>query len=321
MAPSTLRKAIGAVKDQTSIGIAKVASNIASKLEADERWRSDFSRRDLVCYKERKEAGSEGSSHRNRNDRYGGVRYIFRSLSPRPNKYDYGDFKGDNGYGAYGMPRRTRSYGFSIWSTHIKVSASYTSVAKKIDELIAFYNWCKEMSMARSSEYPDVRRITTNSENGSWDAFPSNGQPEVTSAWQTPAADPGKADWELALVESASNLLRQKASLGGGLDPLLLNVMYDQGTVMHHVSIPQLSAGSASRVALLGPGKSTAQVLAFPEPDGTVQNVNQDPFAASFSIPPPSYVQMSDMEKKQHFCCPGTTGLAAICKGWNARSN
>jgi hypothetical protein len=33
MAKSTIRKAIGAVKDQTSIGIAKVARNIESKLK------------------------------------------------------------------------------------------------------------------------------------------------------------------------------------------------------------------------------------------------------------------------------------------------
>ena len=33
MVPTTLRKAIGAVKDQTSIGIAKVASNLAPDLE------------------------------------------------------------------------------------------------------------------------------------------------------------------------------------------------------------------------------------------------------------------------------------------------
>ena len=39
-----------------------------------------------------------------------------------------------------------------------------------------------------------------------WEAFPSDG---VTSAWQNPAAEPGKADWELALVETASNLEKQ----------------------------------------------------------------------------------------------------------------
>ncbi|KAE8724506.1 putative clathrin assembly protein [Hibiscus syriacus] len=243
----------------------------------------------------------------------------------------------------------------------VKAFDAYASAAKQIDELVAFYNFCKDMGVARSSEYPEVQRIREEPEpdmneikalpppenytpspppepepvkppepqkdlvdlrddgvtaddqgnklalalfngpaanNGSWEAFPSNGQPEVTSAWQTPAAEPGKADWELALVESASNLSRQKAALGGGLDPLLLNGMYDQGMVRQQVSTAHLSGGSASSVALPMPGKT--QVLALPAPDGTVQNFNQDPFAASLTIPPPSYVQMADMEKKQH---------------------
>ena len=280
----------------------------------------------------------------------------------------------------------------------VKTFDAYASAAKQIDELVGFYNWCKDTGVARSSEYPEVQRITgklletleefvrdrskrpkspekreelppppaqeeepvpnmneikalpapenytpppppepepkpkqqevthdlvdlredsltaddqgnkfalalfagpvSNKANGSWEAFPSNGQPEVTSAWQTPAAEPGKADWELALVESASNLVRQKQDLGGGLDPLLLNGMYDQGMVRQHVSTAQLSGGSASSVALPGPGKTTP-VLALPAPDGSVQAVNQDPFAASLTIPPPSYVQMADMEKKQ----------------------
>ncbi|KAL0394273.1 UNVERIFIED_CONTAM: putative clathrin assembly protein [Sesamum latifolium] len=44
--------------------------------------------------------------------------------------------------------------------------------------------------------------------------------------------------------------------MGGGLDPLLLNGMYDQGMVRQHVSTAQLSGGSASSVALPGPGAS-----------------------------------------------------------------
>ncbi|XP_030452495.1 putative clathrin assembly protein At2g25430 [Syzygium oleosum] len=281
----------------------------------------------------------------------------------------------------------------------VKAFDAYASAAKQIDELIAFYNWCKGTGVARSSEYPEVQRITSklletleefvrdrakrpksperreelppvaqeeepvpdmneikalpppenytpapppepepeppkpqvtedlvdlrddgvtaddqgnkfalalfagppaNTGNGSWEAFRSNGEPEVTSAWQNPAAEAGKEDWELALVETASNLSKQKAALGGGLDPLLLNGMYDQGMVRQHVSTTQLSGGSASSVALPGLGKSTTPVLALPAPDGTVQTVNQDPFAASLSIPPPSYVQMADMEQKQH---------------------
>lgn len=113
----------------------------------------------------------------------------------------------------------------------------------------------------------------TNKGNNSWEAFPSNGEPEVNSAWDNPAAESGKADWELALVESASNLSKQKAALGGGLDPLLLNGIYDQGMVRQHVSTAQLSGGSASSVALPAAGKSATPVLALPAPDGTIQTV------------------------------------------------
>ncbi|XP_008784532.2 putative clathrin assembly protein At2g25430 [Phoenix dactylifera] len=285
----------------------------------------------------------------------------------------------------------------------VKAFEAYASAAKQIDELCAFYGWCKDTGVARSSEYPEVQRITdklletleefmrdkarrpksppretapetleeepaqdmnsikalpapsdykeqqpepepekvveppkrqqqdtdlvnlrddassaedqssklalalfsgpgaATGTNGSWEAFPSNGAPgqgEVTSAWQTPAAEPGKADWELALVETTSNLAKQKAALAGGFDPLLLNGMYDQGAVRQQVKAP-VSTGSASSVALPGPGQKTTPVLALPAPDGTVETIGQDPFAASLSFPPPSYVQMADMENKQ----------------------
>lgn len=282
----------------------------------------------------------------------------------------------------------------------VKAFDAYTSAAKQIDELVSFYNWCKDMGVARSSEYPEVQKITgklletleefvrdrakamktperkvestsvvqeeepvpdmneikalpapetytppppepeapqppkqqvtgdlvdlredtmtaddqgnkfalalfagpaanNKNTNGNWEAFPSNGEPEVTSAWQNPAAESGKADWELALVETASNLSNQKAAMGGGMDPLLLNGMYDQGIVRQHVSSAQFGGGSSSSVALPGMGKSATPVLALPAPDGTVQTVGGDPFAASLSIPPPSYVQMAEIEKKQ----------------------
>ncbi|KAK6945134.1 AP180 N-terminal homology (ANTH) domain [Dillenia turbinata] len=135
--------------------------------------------------------------------------------------------------------------------------------------------------------------------NGSlWEAFSSNGEPDVTSAWQTPAAESGKADWELALVQSASNLSKQKANLAGGFDSLLLNGMYDQGMVRQHVNSSQTCTGSESSVAL--PGINKNSMLALPAPAGTVQAVRQDPFAASLMVPPPSYVQVADMEKKQN---------------------
>ncbi|KAK1298368.1 putative clathrin assembly protein [Acorus calamus] len=288
------------------------------------------------------------------------------------------------------------------YSESAKAFDAYTRAAKQIDELSAFYAWCKDTGVARSSEYPEVQKITdtlletldefmrdrskrppekspvseaapanpppveeeeeepvqdingikalpapevfeerkpaspprpppqqedlvnlrddavsvddqsnrlalalfsaggaTTNSNGSWEAFPSSSSaagPEVTSAWQTPAAEPGKADWELALVETVSNLSKQKATLAGGFDPLLLNGMYDQGVVKQHMSSTQ-TGGSASSVALPVAGKTP--VLALPAPDGSVQSVGGDPFAASLSIAPPSYVQMSDMEKKQ----------------------
>ncbi|KAI7988989.1 putative clathrin assembly protein [Camellia lanceoleosa] len=310
----------------------------------------------------------------------------------------------------------------------VKAFDAYVNAAKMIDELVAFYSWCKDIGVARSSEYPQVQKITdkllgtlegflkeranrprspeksredsssvvkeevvqdsneikalpapenytpppppepqpqpqpqqvvedlvnlkdgvsaedqsnklalalfsgppTANANSSWEAFPTNGEPEMTSAWQTPAAESGKADWELALVESASNLSKQKADLAGGFDPLLLNGMYDQGAVRQHVSNTQLSGGSASSVALPGLGKSATPVLALPAPDGTVQAVgHQDPFAASLSVPPPAYVQIAEMEKKQHMLVQeqqiwqqygssgmqGQVGLAKIASG------
>lgn len=136
--------------------------------------------------------------------------------------------------------------------------------------------------------------------NGEWVDFAADGEAKVSSAWESPAAESGKADWEMVLVESASNLSMQQAELGGGFDPLLLNGMYDQGTVKQHTNASEMSGGSASSVAMPGMSRSGAQVLALPAPDGSVQPVGQkDPFAASLLVPPPAYVQIADMERKQ----------------------
>ncbi|KAK3436772.1 hypothetical protein EUGRSUZ_C01441 [Eucalyptus grandis] len=138
--------------------------------------------------------------------------------------------------------------------------------------------------------------------NGSWEAFAWNGQPEANSAWDTPAADDTKADWELLLVETASNLAKQKADMAGGFDPLLWNGMYDQGAVRQHMSGDQSSGGSTSSMATqVTPGKAENRVLALPAPDGTVQPMGpQDLFSVSLPQPLPPYVQMADVERKQH---------------------
>ncbi|XP_020591493.1 probable clathrin assembly protein At4g32285 [Phalaenopsis equestris] len=271
----------------------------------------------------------------------------------------------------------------------VKSFEAYASAAKQIDELYAFYGWCKSTGVARSSEFPEVQRITdkllemlqefkkdratrpnsplrhaeraltvqeeepvrgmnvlkaipapsdyedkaeqnpqsqpqfldvlvdlreddgtadaqglklasalffsgaAGTGNWTWEAFSSSdvsGKGNATSVCERPDPDEGNADWELALVEAAGKLAKQKTALGGGIDPLLLNGMHDHGAVRQLVSA-HASIGSANSVDLLVP------VLALPASDGIVQNIGGDPFAASLSIPPPSYVQMSDFEK------------------------
>ncbi|KAJ1263004.1 hypothetical protein BS78_09G151000 [Paspalum vaginatum] len=106
--------------------------------------------------------------------------------------------------------------------------------------------------------------------------------------------DDSSADWETALVQSASALADQRAQLGGGLSMLVLDGMYNHATV---ANTPTFS-GSASSVALRPPG---APVLALAAPPGTgsAPAAAGDPFAASALVPPPTYVQMSDMQMKQ----------------------
>ncbi|XP_057975994.1 putative clathrin assembly protein At1g03050 [Malania oleifera] len=126
----------------------------------------------------------------------------------------------------------------------------------------------------------------------SWEAFGAGSQ------------DPG--DWELALVQSASNLSGQQAALGGGFDMLLLDGMYQQGVASARIGAGGGSGatGSASSVALGSAGRPA--MLALPAPpvsDGSggpsSSSGGADPFAASLKVAPPSYVQMSEMEKKQ----------------------
>lgn len=132
-------------------------------------------------------------------------------------------------------------------------------------------------------------------------AAPSTGE---TKALPWHAFDES-ADWETALVQSASNLTNQKPALGGGFDTLLLDGMYKQAEVS---SAMQGAAGygvsgSASSVALGSAGRPA--MLALPAPptsgsDSTSSSGNYvDPFAASLAVAPPPYVQMSEMEKKQ----------------------
>ncbi|KAL1534304.1 putative clathrin assembly protein [Salvia divinorum] len=111
-------------------------------------------------------------------------------------------------------------------------------------------------------------------------------------------------DWETALVQTASHLSNQKVSLPGGFDTLILDGMYQQGALSQAVaSSGVIATGSASSVALGSAGRPA--MLALPAPPlaegGAATSENYDPFAASLAVPPPPYVQMSELEKKHSF--------------------
>ncbi|WCJ40045.1 ENTH/ANTH/VHS superfamily protein [Euphorbia peplus] len=120
----------------------------------------------------------------------------------------------------------------------------------------------------------------------------------TTVALQWEAFNEGTGDWETALVQSASSLQTQKATLGGGFDMLVLDGMYQGAT--NATTIGYIGSGSASSVALGSAGQLGTAMLALPAPPQAVSEMhNLDPFAASLVVAPPSFVQMSDMEKKQ----------------------
>lgn len=144
-----------------------------------------------------------------------------------------------------------------------------------------------------------------------WEAFPPSDKGSefngTASAWETPLN--GKAGWELALVESVSNLRKQGGSMAGGFDSLLVEGLYDQAAAHQQHMSQLMTPGSASSVAL--PGRQSSSFLSLPAPTTYTRDdpfaascnvvpTGEDPFAASLNVPPPSYVQMSDMSKKQH---------------------
>ena len=128
---------------------------------------------------------------------------------------------------------------------------------------------------------------------------PPTGPETTTSPWE---AFTDTENWETELVQSTSHLSNQKPLLPGGFDTLLLDGMYQQGMTNRAMASSSYNAtGSASSVAFGSAGRPA--MLALPAPpaaDGSsVAPTSADPFAASLPVPPPSYVQMSEMEKKQ----------------------
>ncbi|CAJ1963551.1 unnamed protein product [Sphenostylis stenocarpa] len=107
-------------------------------------------------------------------------------------------------------------------------------------------------------------------------------------------------DWETALVQSTSTLSNQKPTYGGGFDTLLLDGMYKQAEMNATMQGAGYGvSGSSSSMALGSAGRPSMLALPAPATPGGGSDSNSDPFAASLAVAPPSYVQMSDMEKKQ----------------------
>jgi hypothetical protein len=78
---------------------------------------------------------------------------------------------------------------------------------------------------------------------------------------------------------------------------MVLDGMYGHAMANATVASAQAFSGSASSVAMRPPG---APMLALPAPPGDCGAViGADPFAASALVPPPTYVQMSDLQTKQ----------------------
>ncbi|KAL0797297.1 hypothetical protein Bca101_052471 [Brassica carinata] len=275
----------------------------------------------------------------------------------------------------------------------IKVYDIFCRVSKQFEELDQFYSWCKNTGIARSSEYPEIEKITqkkldlmdefirdkssleqtkqSNSVEEDDETREEEEQEDMNAIKALPAPAPkeeeeekreeevvieekkeevsdlldlvdihgdvvagdslalalfdgpyasgsGSAsgpgweafdddstDWETALVQSVTNLSGQKTELGGGFDMLLLNGMYQHGTVNAAVqtSTAYGASGSASSMAFGSAGRPAATMLALPAPAAANGSSNgpiaMDPFAASLVVAPPHYVQMNDIEKKQ----------------------
>ncbi|KNA11837.1 hypothetical protein SOVF_131300 [Spinacia oleracea] len=126
-----------------------------------------------------------------------------------------------------------------------------------------------------------------------WEYFSDNAEPHMTSDWETPAANLNNADWQMVLVDSASNVPKPNVDFGDSFDGFMLNGMYEQGA-----AVSQLTGGSASSLALPWHEERKNGVMALPTTEGHVQMVNQDPFAASLEVTPPCYVQRAELEKK-----------------------
>jgi hypothetical protein len=126
---------------------------------------------------------------------------------------------------------------------------------------------------------------------------------EATASEWVAFDDPSE-DWETALVQSTSRPATRLVELGGGFNTTVLDAMYSHAAANATVTNSRAFAGSASSVATQPLG---ATALALSPPPGAnaaaaaaaAAGTRTDPFAASQAVPPPTYVQMTDLRTRQ----------------------
>ncbi|MCO5578060.1 hypothetical protein L7F22_031898 [Adiantum nelumboides] len=135
--------------------------------------------------------------------------------------------------------------------------------------------------------------------NSKWESFSADGDQSTTSVGGVAAmGNNDAAGWELALLETESDLSKPSGkALAGGFNNLLLDSLYEQGLDRQKMLTATAPSGSASSVAM--PGRPQTNFLALPAPPAAATALSEDPFAASTSVPPPAYVQMSEVRQKQ----------------------
>ncbi|WVZ67936.1 hypothetical protein U9M48_016948 [Paspalum notatum var. saurae] len=122
--------------------------------------------------------------------------------------------------------------------------------------------------------------------------FDSNSA-EAAPEWV--AFDDPPADWETALLQSTSRPASQQ------FHTTELHAMYNHATANAAITNVRAFAGSASSVAMkpLGSSSTALALPALPGGSGATAAAGVDPFAASLVVPPPTYVQMTDLQTRQ----------------------
>ncbi|KAL4556047.1 hypothetical protein LXL04_038685 [Taraxacum kok-saghyz] len=198
-------------------------------------------------------------------------------------------------------------------SDSVKVYEILRRVAKQYDELDNFYNYCKSIGLARTSEYPEVEKISQSrldimdkfikEKSGTLQYQIEEPEEEEDLDMNTMKALPEPGDGDKKVKTSQDDLL----NLGDGgqtaeeyADKIGL-AFYDGGPANQQPGgfseeaiddMYQQARKNSGKIAA-GTGSDSSVVAGKPSDGGG------DPFSASVTVAPPSYVQMADMEKKQ----------------------